>query len=146
MIVLYNVLWGFAMVEKMTVPRYPDERKWKGTNKKKADKIDLSVSVYARRVLLESEEAESTEDNTSVIQAKDDHIADLQSQIDGYKIQIEQLHTIILAWRKRQSAVTRAKIAEMVAVLEIIKDRFDLLLFFSLRNILLGYFDVSTAW
>lgn len=77
--------------------------------KEKADKIDLSVSAYARRVLLENEETSTTEDNTSVIQAKDDHIADLQSQIDGYKVQIEQLHTIILATQRDNQLLIEAK-------------------------------------
>lgn len=71
--------------------------------------MDLSVSAYARKVLLDSEEASTTEDNTSVIQAKDDHIADLQSQIDGYKIQIEQLHTIILTTQRDNQLLLEAK-------------------------------------
>ena len=77
--------------------------------KEKADKMDLSVSAYARKVLLDSEEVSTTEDNTSVIQAKDDHIADLQSQIDGYKIQIEQLHTIILTTQRDNQLLLEAK-------------------------------------
>ena len=71
--------------------------------------MDLSVSAYARKVLLDSEEVSTTEDNTSVIQAKDDHIADLQSQIDGYKIQIEQLHTIILTTQRDNQLLLEAK-------------------------------------
>lgn len=46
-------------------------------------------SSYVRKTLL-------SEDNTSVIQGKNERISDLKSQIEGYKKQIEQLHTIIL--------------------------------------------------
>ena len=45
------------------------------------------------KVLLDNENVSTTEDNSKCnTQAKDDHILDLRSQIDGYKIQIEQLH------------------------------------------------------
>lgn len=97
------------MVEKMTVLNVRMSESEKDKIKEKADKMDLSVSAYARKVLLDSEEASTTEDNTSVIQAKDDHIADLQSQIDGYKIQIEQLHTIILTTQRDNQLLLEAK-------------------------------------
>ena len=97
------------MAEKMTVLNVRMSESEKDEIKEKADKMDLSVSAYARRVLLENEEASVTEDNTSVIQAKDDHIADLQSQIDGYKVQIEQLHTIILATQRDNQLLIEAK-------------------------------------
>lgn len=97
------------MAGKMTVLNIRMTESEKEQIKEKADKIDLSVSAYARRVLLEAEEASTTEDNTSVIQAKDDHIADLQSQIDGYKVQIEQLHTIILATQRDNQLLIEAK-------------------------------------
>lgn len=97
------------MAEKMTVLNVRMSESEKDKIKEKADKMDLSVSAYARRVLLENEEASVTEDNTSVIQAKDDHIADLQSQIDGYKVQIEQLHTIILATQRDNQLLIEAK-------------------------------------
>lgn len=97
------------MAEKMTVLNVRMSESEKDKIKEKADKMDLSVSSYARRVLLENEEASVTEDNTSVIQAKDDHIADLQSQIDGYKIQIEQLHTIILTTQRDNQLLLEAK-------------------------------------
>lgn len=97
------------MTEKMTVLNVRMSESEKDKIKEKADKMDLSVSAYARKVLLESEEASATEDNTSVIQAKDDHIADLQSQIDGYKIQIEQLHTIILTTQRDNQLLLEAK-------------------------------------
>lgn len=97
------------MAEKMTVLNVRMSESEKDKIKGKADKMDLSVSAYARKVLLDSEEASTTEDNTSVIQAKDDHIADLQSQIDGYKIQIEQLHTIILTTQRDNQLLLEAK-------------------------------------
>lgn len=97
------------MAEKMTVLNIRMTESEKEQIKEKADKIDLSVSAYARRVLLENEETSTTEDNTSVIQAKDDHIEDLQSQIDGYKVQIEQLHTIILATQRDNQLLIEAK-------------------------------------
>ena len=97
------------MAEKMTVLNVRMSESEKDKIKEKSDKMDLSVSAYARKVLLDSEEASTTEDNTSVIQAKDDHIADLQSQIDGYKIQIEQLHTIILTTQLDNQLLLEAK-------------------------------------
>ena len=97
------------MAEKMTVLNVRMSESEKDKIKEKADKMVLSVSAYARRVLLENEEASVTEDNTSVIQAKDDHIADLQSQIDGYKVQIEQLHTIILATQRDNQLLLEQK-------------------------------------
>lgn len=97
------------MAEKMTVLNVRMSESEKDKIKEKADKMDLSVSAYARRVLLENEEASVTEDNASVIQAKDDHIADLQSQIDGYKVQIEQLHTIILATQRDNQLLLEQK-------------------------------------
>lgn len=97
------------MAEKMTVLNVRMSESEKDKIKEKADKMDLSVSAYARRVLLENEEVSVTEDNTSVIQAKDDHIADLQSQIDGYKVQIEQLHTIILATQRDNQLLLEQK-------------------------------------
>lgn len=97
------------MAEKMTVLNVRMSESEKDKIKEKADKMDLSVSAYARKVLLDSEEASTTEDNISVIQAKDDHIADLQSQIDGYKIQIEQLHTIILTTQRDNQLLLEAK-------------------------------------
>ena len=97
------------MAEKMTVLNVRMSESEKDKIKEKADKMDLSVSAYARKVLLDSEEASTTEDNTSVIQVKDDHIADLQSQIDGYKIQIEQLHTIILTTQRDNQLLLEAK-------------------------------------
>ena len=97
------------MAEKMTVLNVRMSESEKDKIKEKADKMDLSVSAYARRVLLENEEASVTEDNTSVIQVKDDHIADLQSQIDGYKVQIEQLHTIILATQRDNQLLLEQK-------------------------------------
>lgn len=97
------------MAEKMTVLNVRMSESEKDKIKEKADKMDLSVSAYARRVLLENEEASVTEYNTSVIQAKDDHIADLQSQIDGYKVQIEQLHTIILATQRDNQLLLEQK-------------------------------------
>lgn len=97
------------MAEKMTVLNVRMSESEKDKIKERSDKMDLSVSAYARKVLLDSEEASTTEDNTSVIQAKDDHIADLQSQIDGYKIQIEQLHTIILTTQRDNQLLLEAK-------------------------------------
>lgn len=97
------------MAEKMTVLNVRMSESEKDKIKEKSDKMDLSVSAYARKVLLDSKEASTTEDNTSVIQAKDDHIADLQSQIDGYKIQIEQLHTIILTTQRDNQLLLEAK-------------------------------------
>ena len=48
-------------------------------------------------------------DNTNVIQEKDERISDLKTQIDDYKKQIEQLHTIILATQKDNQLLIEQK-------------------------------------
>ena len=49
------------------------------------------------------------QDNTVVIQEKDERISDLKNQIDDYKKQIEQLHTIILATQKDNQLLIELK-------------------------------------
>ena len=48
-------------------------------------------------------------DNTNIIQEKDERISDLKVQIDDYKKQIEQLHTIILATQKDNQLLLEQK-------------------------------------
>ncbi len=48
-------------------------------------------------------------EDTSVIQAKDDHIADLQSQIDGHATDRAKLIMIILATQRDNQLLIEAK-------------------------------------
>ena len=45
----------------------------------------------------------------NVLQEKDERISDLKTQIDDYKKQIEQLHTIILATQKDNQLLIEQK-------------------------------------
>ena len=68
-----------------------------------------SISSYARKVLFQPDNTGDYNDNTIVIQEKDERISDLKSQIDDYKKQIEQLHTIILATQKDNQLLIEQK-------------------------------------
>ena len=65
--------------------------------KEHAELSGKNISSYARDILLSVDDEDR---NTNVVQEKDERIADLKEQIEGYKKQIEQLHTIILATQK----------------------------------------------
>ena len=90
------------MSEKMTVLNIRISLDEKNEIKERAEKEGLSVSSYARNLLF-------SEDNTVVIQEKDERISDLKNQIDDYKKQIEQLHTIILATQKDNQLLIELK-------------------------------------
>lgn len=74
--------------------------------KEHAELSGKNISSYARDILLSVDDEDR---NTNVVQEKDERIADLKEQIEGYKKQIEQLHTIILATQKDNQLLLEQK-------------------------------------
>ena len=74
--------------------------------KEHAELSGKNISSYARDLLLSVDDEDR---NTNVVQEKDERIADLKEQIEGYKKQIEQLHTIILATQKDNQLLLEQK-------------------------------------
>lgn len=72
--------------------------------KENAGVAGKSVSSYVRDILLDFDSEDvsqkETQNNTNVLLEKDERIADLKKQLDDYKTQIEQLHSIILVTQK----------------------------------------------
>ena len=97
------------MSEKMTVLNIRMSTKEKEELKEIAVQNGESISSYARKVLFQPDNTGDYNDNTVVIQEKDERISDLKSQIDDYKKQIEQLHTIILATQKDNQLLIEQK-------------------------------------
>lgn len=97
------------MTEKMTVLNIRMSTKEKEELKIRAEENGDSVSSYARKILFQDDSTGDYKDNTNVIQEKDERISDLKSQIDDYKKQIEQLHTIILATQKDNQLLIEQK-------------------------------------
>ena len=77
--------------------------------KERAAELVDSISSYARKVLFQEDNTSDYVDNTNVLQEKDERISDLKTQIDDYKKQIEQLHTIILATQKDNQLLIEQK-------------------------------------
>ena len=77
--------------------------------KERAELLGQSISSYARDLLFSVNNTKDDKDNTNIIQEKDERISDLKSQIDDYKKQIEQLHTIILATQKDNQLLIEQK-------------------------------------
>ena len=103
------IIWWYLMSEKMTVLNIRISLDEKNEIKDRAEKEGLSVSSYARNLLFSEDNTEDTQDNTVVKQEKDGRISDLKNQIDDYKKQIEQLHTIILATQKDNQLLIELK-------------------------------------
>ncbi len=99
-LVLHSIEGVKELTEKMTVLNIRMSTKEKEELKEIAVQNGESISSYARKVLFQPDNTGDYNDNTVVIQEKDERISDLKSQIDDYKKQIEQLHTIILATQK----------------------------------------------
>ncbi|CYW71593.1 plasmid mobilization protein [Streptococcus suis] len=97
------------MSEKMTVLNIRLGLDEKGKIKNKAEKEGLSLSSYARNVLLSDHNTNVLHDNTKIAQEKDERNSDLKNQIDDYKKQIEQLHTIILATQRDNQLLIEQK-------------------------------------
>lgn len=77
--------------------------------KERAAELGDSISSYARKVLFQEDNTSDYVNNTNVLQEKDERISDLKTQIDDYKKQIEQLHTIILATQKDNQLLIEQK-------------------------------------
>lgn len=88
------------MSEKMTVLNIRISADEKREIKERAELSGRTVSSYARDLLFSIDNTEDEKYNTNIIQEKDERIFDLKEQIEDYKKQIEQLHTIILATQK----------------------------------------------
>ena len=88
------------MIEKMTVLNIRMSVDEKLEIKERAELLGQTISSYARDLLFSIDNTEDEKDNTNIIQEKDERISDLKVQIEDYKRQIEQLHTIILATQK----------------------------------------------
>jgi len=70
--------------------------------KERAAELGDSISSYARKTLFQEDNTSDYVDNTNVL-------PDLKTQIDDYKKQIEQLHTIILATQKDNQSLIEQK-------------------------------------
>ena len=88
------------MGEKMTVLNIRMSVDEKLEIKERAELLGQTISSYARDLLFSIDNTEDEKDNTNIMQEKDERISDLKVQIEDYKKQIEQLHTIILATQK----------------------------------------------
>lgn len=108
-IVLQSIEGARELTEKMTVLNIRMSTKEKEELKEIAVQNGESISSYARKMLFQTDNTGDYNDNTVVIQEKDERISDLKSQIDDYKKQIEQLHTIILATQKDNQLLIEQK-------------------------------------
>ena len=97
------------MSEKMTVLNIRMSVDEKLEIKERAELSGQTISSYARDLLFSIDNTEDRKDNTNIIQEKDERISDLKVQIDDYKKQIEQLHTIILATQKDNQLLLEQK-------------------------------------
>lgn len=97
------------MSEKMTVLNIRMSVDEKLEIKERAGLLGQTISSYARDLLFSIDNIEDRKDNTNIIQEKDERISDLKVQIDDYKKQIEQLHTIILATQKDNQLLLEQK-------------------------------------
>ena len=97
------------LTEKMTVLNIRMSAEEKEELKGRAAESGDSISSYARKILFQEDNTGDYIDNTNVIQEKDERISDLKTQIDDYKKQIEQLHTIILATQKDNQLLIEQK-------------------------------------
>ncbi|MEZ7575497.1 hypothetical protein O3686_10620 [Streptococcus parasanguinis] len=97
------------MSEKMTVLNIRMSVDEKLEIKERAELSGQTISSYARDLLFSINNTEDRKDNTNIIQEKDERISDLKVQIDDYKKQIEQLHTIILATQKDNQLLLEQK-------------------------------------
>lgn len=97
------------MSEKMTVLNIRMSVDEKLEIKERAELSGQTISSYARDLLFSIDNTDDGKDNTNIIQEKDERISDLKVQIDDYKKQIEQLHTIILATQKDNQLLLEQK-------------------------------------
>lgn len=108
-IVLHRIEGVKGLTEKMTVLNIRMSTKEKDELKEIAVQNGESISSYARKMLFQADNTGDYNDNTFIIQEKDERISDLKNQIDDYKKQIDQLHTIILATQKDNQLLIEQK-------------------------------------
>lgn len=97
------------MAEKMTVLNIRMSIEEKEELKEMSESRGVSLSSYAREMLFLENNTRDNTDSTNVLQEKDERIADLKEQIESYKTQVEQLHTIILATQKDNQLLIEQK-------------------------------------
>lgn len=97
------------MSEKMTVLNIRMTLEEKKDLKGRAELSRQTISSYARDLLFSIDNTEGEINNTNIIQEKDKRISDLKEQIEDYKKQIDQLHTIILATQKDNQLLLEQK-------------------------------------
>lgn len=97
------------MGEKMTVLNIRMSAEEKLEIKERAELLGQTISSYARDLLFSTDNTGDYNDNTFIIQEKDERISDLKNQIEDYKKQIDQLHTIILATQKDNQLLLEQK-------------------------------------
>lgn len=97
------------MSEKMTVLNIRMSIDEKMEIKERAEENGKTISSYARDLIFFRDSTQDVKDNTIVLQEKDGRISDLKEQIEDYKKQIEQLHTIILATQKDNQLLLEQK-------------------------------------
>lgn len=108
-LVLHRIEEVKELTEKMTVLNIRMSTKEKEKLKEIATQNGESISSYARKILFQEDNTSDYVGDTTVIQEKDERISDLKSQIDDYKKQIDQLHTIILATQKDNQLLIEQK-------------------------------------
>lgn len=97
------------MGKKMTVLNIRMSLDEKLEIKGQAELSGKTISSYARDLLFSPNNTDDEKDNTKIIQEKDERIFDLKEQIEDYKKQIDQLHTIILATQKDNQLLLEQK-------------------------------------
>lgn len=97
------------MSKKMTVLNIRMSLDEKLEIKGQAELSGKTISSYARDLLFSPNNTDDGKDNTKIIQEKDERIFDLKEQIEDYKKQIDQLHTIILATQKDNQLLLEQK-------------------------------------
>lgn len=97
------------MSKKMTVLNIRMSLDEKLEIKGQAELSGKTISSYARDLLFSPNNTDDEKDNTKIIQEKDERIFDLKEQIEDYKKQINQLHTIILATQKDNQLLLEQK-------------------------------------
>lgn len=97
------------MADKITTLNIRMTEQEKSIIKEKADNAGKNISAYCRDILLSDIDENNTKNNTNVIHEKEERIADLKNQIDDYKNQIEQLHTIILVTQQDNQLLIEQK-------------------------------------
>lgn len=97
------------MSEKMTVLNIRMSLDEKLEIKGRAKLSGKTISSYARDLLFSPDNTDDEKGNTKIIQEKDERIFDLKEQIEDYKKQIDQLHTIILATQKDNQLLLEQK-------------------------------------